>query len=167
VVKAFALALRRVPDANAVWADDRILLFQQSDVGVVVAVDGGLFTPIVRNADTKSLLQVSAEIRDLAAKARARKLMPRDYEGGSAAISNLGMYGVREFSAIVNPPHATMLAVGAGERRPTETPEGGVRFTSQMTVTLSCDHRVVDGVVGAKLLAAFKTLVENPLSFLI
>jgi pyruvate dehydrogenase E2 component (dihydrolipoamide acetyltransferase) len=167
VVKAFALALQRVPNANAIWAEDRILRFNQSDVGVVVAVEGGLFTPVIRSAETKTLSALSAEIRDLAARARQRKLAPREYQGGSAAVSNLGMYGVRTFSAVINQPHATILAVGAGERRPTETPDGGVRFASQMSVTLSCDHRVVDGLLGAQLLAAFKGLLENPISILL
>jgi pyruvate dehydrogenase E2 component (dihydrolipoamide acetyltransferase) len=167
VVKAYAMALQRVPDANAVWAEDRILKFQRSDVGVAVAIEGGLFTPVIRNADAKSLSAVSLEIKELAERARERKLKPQEYQGGSAGVSNLGMFGVREFAAIVNPPHATILAVGAGERRPVETEDGGVRFESRMTVTLSVDHRVVDGALGAKLLQAFKAIVENPISALI
>jgi len=167
VVKAYALALSQVPAANAVWAEDRILQFQRSDVGVAVAIEGGLLTPVVRNAETKSLSAISAEIRDLAARARDRKLKPAEYQGGSAAISNLGMFGVREFMAIVSPPHATILAVGAGERRPVEAEDGGIRFESRMTVTLSVDHRVVDGALGAGLLAAFKAIMENPISALI
>jgi pyruvate dehydrogenase E2 component (dihydrolipoamide acetyltransferase) len=167
VVRAYALALQRVPEANAVWAEDRVLQFEHSDVGVAVSVEGGLFTPVVRKAETKSLSAISAEIKELAGRAKERKLKPAEYQGGSAAVSNLGMYGVREFSAIVNPPHATILAVGAGERRPVETEDGGVRFVSKMTVTLSVDHRVVDGALGAQLLAAFKAIVENPLSALI
>jgi len=167
VVKAYALALQRVPAANAVWAEDRVLQFERSDVGVAVAIEGGLFTPVIRSADTKSLSAISAEIKELAGRARERKLKPSEYQGGSAAVSNLGMFGIREFSAIVNPPHATILAVGAGERRPVETEDGGVRFESRMTVTLSVDHRVVDGALGAELLAAFKAIIENPLSALI
>ncbi|HTI67902.1 MAG TPA: dihydrolipoamide acetyltransferase family protein [Caulobacteraceae bacterium] len=167
VVKAYALALQRVPAANAVWAEDRVLQFERSDVGVAVSVEGGLFTPVVRDADVKSLSAVAAEIRDLAGRARERKLKPSEYQGGSGAVSNLGMFGVREFAAIVNPPHATILAVGAGERRPVETETGGVRWESKMTVTLSVDHRVVDGALGAQLLAAFKAIVENPISALI
>jgi pyruvate dehydrogenase E2 component (dihydrolipoamide acetyltransferase) len=167
VVKAYALALQKVPAANAVWAEDRILQFQRSDVGVAVAIEGGLFTPVIRSADTKSLSAISAEIRELAGRAKDRKLKPAEYQGGSAAVSNLGMMGVREFAAIVNPPHATILAVGAGERRPVETADGGVRFESQMTVTLSVDHRVVDGALGAELLAAFKAIMENPIVALI
>ena len=167
VVKAYAMALQKVPAANAVWAEDRILQFTRSDVGVAVAIEGGLLTPVIRGADAKSLSAISAEIRELAGRARERKLKPAEYQGGAASISNLGMFGVREFMAIVNPPQATILAVGAGERRPVETDDGGVRFESRMTVTLSVDHRVVDGALGAELLAAFKAIMENPLSALI
>jgi pyruvate dehydrogenase E2 component (dihydrolipoamide acetyltransferase) len=167
IIKAWAAALQRVPATNAVWAEDRILRFQHSDIGVAVALDGGLITPVLRNADTKSLTAISAEMRDLAERARAKKLKPNDYQGGASAISNLGMYGVREFSAIINPPHATILAVGASRRAPVEAEDGTVKFVSQMTVTLSCDHRVVDGALGAELLAAFKTLVEKPVTFLV
>jgi pyruvate dehydrogenase E2 component (dihydrolipoamide acetyltransferase) len=167
VLKAWAAALTRVPAANAVWAEDRILRFQHADIGVAVALDGGLITPVLRNADTKSLTALSAEMRDLAARAREKKLKPNEYQGGASAISNLGMYGVREFSAIINPPHATILAVGAARRAAVETADGGVKFVSQMTVTLSCDHRVVDGALGAELLAAFKSLIENPVTFLV
>src|SRR5262245_39502451 len=155
IIKAWAAALQRIPAANAVWAGDRILQFRNSDIGVAVALDGGLITPVVRNAEMKSLTAISAEMRDLAERARAKKLKPNEYQGGSSAISNLGMYGVREFSAIINPPHATILAVGATRRAPVEAEDGGVRFISQMTVTLSCDHRVVDGALGAELLASF------------
>jgi pyruvate dehydrogenase E2 component (dihydrolipoamide acetyltransferase) len=167
VIKALALALQRVPAANAVWAGDRILRFQHSDVGVAVAIEGGLLTPVIRNAEGKSLAAISNEMRDLATRARAKKLKPTEYQGGSAAISNLGMYGVREFSAIINPPHATILAIGAAQRRPVEGPDGSVKFASQMTVTLSCDHRVVDGALGAELLAAFKSLLESPVRMLV
>lgn len=167
VIKALALALQRVPAANAVWAGDRILRFKHSDVGVAVAIDGGLLTPVIRNADAKSLSAISNEMKDLASRAKDKKLKPAEYQGGAAAISNLGMYGVREFSAIINPPHATILAVGAAQRRPVEAADGSVRFESQMTVTLSCDHRVVDGALGAELLASFKALVENPVRMLV
>lgn len=167
VIKALALALQRIPTANAVWAGDRILRFKHSDVGVAVAIDGGLLTPVIRNADQKSLSAISNEMKDLAARAKDKKLKPAEYQGGAAAISNLGMYGVREFSAIINPPHATILAVGAAQRRPVEAADGSVKFESQMTVTLSCDHRVVDGALGAELLAAFKALVENPVRMLV
>jgi pyruvate dehydrogenase E2 component (dihydrolipoamide acetyltransferase) len=167
IIKAWAAALTRGPAANAVWAEDRILRFAHADIGVAVALDGGLITPVVRNADTKSLTALSVEMRDLAARARDKKLKPNEYQGGASAISNLGMYGVREFSAIINPPHATILAVGASRRAPVETADGGVKFVSQMSVTLSCDHRVVDGALGAELLAAFKALIENPVTFLV
>ena len=167
IIKAWAAALTRVPAANAVWAEDRILRFAHADIGVAVALDGGLITPVLRNADMKSLTAISAEMRDLAARARDKKLKPNEYQGGASAISNLGMYGVREFSAIINPPHATILAVGASRRAPVETADGGMKFVSQMTVTLSCDHRVVDGALGAELLAAFKSLIEQPVTFLV
>lgn len=166
IIKAWAAALQRVPAANAVWAEDRILRFVHSDIGVAVALDGGLITPVLRNAEAKSLTAICAEMRDLAERARAKKLKPNEYRGGASAISNLGMYGVREFAAIINPPHATILAVGASRRAPVET-DGGVKFVSQMSVTLSCDHRVVDGALGAQLLAAFKVLIEKPVTFLV
>lgn len=167
VIKAWAAALQRIPAANAVWAGDRILRFTHSDIGIAVALEGGLITPVIRNADTKSLTAISNEVRDLAERARAKRLKPNEYQGGSSAISNLGMYGVREFSAIINPPHATILAVGASRRAPVEAEDGSVKFVSLMTVTLSCDHRVVDGALGAELLAAFKSLVETPVTALI
>jgi pyruvate dehydrogenase E2 component (dihydrolipoamide acetyltransferase) len=167
VIKALAIALQRVPAANAVWAGDRILRFSQSDIGVAVAIEGGLITPVIRNAEGKSLSAISNEMKDLAARAKDKKLKPSEYQGGSSAISNLGMYGVREFSAIINPPHATILAVGASQRRPVEAADGSVKFESQMTVTLSCDHRVVDGALGAELLAAFKALIESPVRMLV
>src|SRR6476661_6094199 len=167
VIKAWAAALQRVPAANAVWAEDRILRFRRSDIGIAVAVEGGLITPLMRSADTKTLSAISQEMKELSARARAKKLKPDEYQGGSSAISNLGMYGVREFSAIINPPHATILAVGAAQRRPVEADDGSVKFVSQMTATLSCDHRVVDGVLGAELLAAFKTLIESPVRMLV
>jgi pyruvate dehydrogenase E2 component (dihydrolipoamide acetyltransferase) len=167
VIKALALALQRVPAANAVWAGDRILRFKHSDIGIAVALDGGLITPVIRNAEQKSLSAISNEMRELAARARDKKLKPAEYQGGASAISNLGMYGVREFSAIINPPQATILAVGAAQRRPVEAADGSVRFVSQMTVTLSCDHRVVDGALGAELLGAFKKLAESPVQMLV
>jgi len=167
VIRALALALQRVPAANAVWAGDRILRFKHSDIGVAVALEGGLITPVIRGAETKSLTAISAEIKDLAARARDKKLKPADYQGGSSAISNLGMYGVREFTAIINPPHATILAVGAARRQAIEKDDGGVAFASLLSVTLSCDHRVVDGALGAELLAACKSLIEAPVSMLV
>ena len=162
IIKGFALALQRVPAANAVWAEDSVLRFRHSDVGVAVAIEGGLFTPVIRRAETKSLSAISAEMKDLAARARERKLLPHEYQGGVASISNLGMYGVREFSAIINPPQSTILAVGAGQRRQVEN-----GFATLMTVTLSCDHRVVDGALGAQLLAAFKAVIEYPITLFV
>jgi pyruvate dehydrogenase E2 component (dihydrolipoamide acetyltransferase) len=167
IIRALALALQRVPAANAVWAGDRILRFRHSDIGVAVAFDGGLVVPVLRSAETKTLGAISREMKELAAGAREGKLEPRDYQGGSSAVSNLGMYGVREFSAIINPPHATILAVGAARRQAVETADGGVAFVSMLTATLSCDHRVVDGALGAKLLAAIKDLIEMPVTMLI
>ena len=157
----------RVPTANAVWAGDRILRFKHSDIGIAVALDGGLITPVLRQAETKSLSAISAEMRDLVSRARDKKLKPADYQGGTSAISNLGMHGVREFTAIINPPHATILAVGAARRQAVEKDDGGVAFVSMMSVTLSCDHRVLDGALGAELLAAIKNLIEMPVSMLV
>jgi pyruvate dehydrogenase E2 component (dihydrolipoamide acetyltransferase) len=166
-IRAHALALQRVPAANAVWAGDRILRFKHSDIGVAVALDDGLVAPVLRNAEAKSLSAISGEMKDFTARARDKKLAPSDYQGGSSAISNLGMYGVREFSAIINPPHATILAIGAARRQAVEKEDGGVAFVSLLSVTLSCDHRVVDGALGAQLLAAFKGFVETPVSMLV
>ena len=167
VIRALALALQRVAAANAVWAGDRILRFRHSDIGVAVALEGGLIAPIIRNAETKSLSAISAEMKELATRAREKKLKPADYQGGASAISNLGMYGVREFSAIINPPQATILAVGAARRQAVEKADGGVAFVSMLTATLSCDHRVVDGALGAELLAAIKALLETPVTMLV
>ncbi len=167
VIRALALALQRVPAANAVWAGDRILRLHPSDIGVAVALDGGLITPIIRNAETKSPTAISAEMKDLAARGRDKKLKPSEYQGGSSAISNLGMHQVREFTAIINPPHATILAVGAARRQAVEKPDGGVGFVSMLSLTLSCDHRVVDGALGAELLAAVKNFLELPVSMLV
>jgi pyruvate dehydrogenase E2 component (dihydrolipoyllysine-residue acetyltransferase) len=167
MIRALALALQRVPAANAAWAGDRILRFKHSDVGVAVALDGGLIVPIIRQAEIKTLSAISTEIKELAARARERKLKPTEYQGGSSAISNLGMYGVREFSAIINPPQATILAVGAARRQAVERPDGGVAFASMLTATLSCDHRAVDGALGAELLAATKALIETPVTMLV
>jgi pyruvate dehydrogenase E2 component (dihydrolipoamide acetyltransferase) len=167
IIKVWAAALRRIPAANAVWAGDRILRFRNSDIGIAVALEGGLITPVIRNADSKSVTTISAEMRNLADRARQKKLRPNEYQGGSSAISNLGMYGIREFSAIINPPHATILAVGATRRVPVEADDGSVKFISQMTVTLSCDHRVVDGALGAELLASFRDFIEKPVTALV
>ncbi len=162
IIKAWAAALQHVPNANAVWATDRILRFKHSDIAVAVAIEGGLITPVIRKAEVKTLAAISVEMRELFARARARRLKPNEYQGGSTAISNLGMFGIREFSAIINPPHATILAVGAIRRQAIEAEDGGIAFASLMTVTLSCDHRVVDGALGAELLAAFRELIEKP-----
>ena len=167
IIRALALALQTVPAANAVWAGDRILRFSHSDIGVAVALDGGLITPVIRHAETKSLSAISAEMKDLATRARAKKLKPAEYQGGASAISNLGMHGVREFSAIINPPHATILAIGAARRQAIERDDGGIGFASLLSLTLSCDHRVVDGALGAELLAAIKRLIESPITMLV
>jgi pyruvate dehydrogenase E2 component (dihydrolipoamide acetyltransferase) len=167
IIRALALGLQKVPAANAVWAGDRLLRFAHSDVGVAVALEGGLITPVIRHTETKSLSTISAEMRDLVTRARAKKLKPAEYQGGAAAISNLGMHGVREFSAIINPPHATILAVGAARREAIETGNGGIAFASVLSLTLSCDHRVVDGALGAELLATIKRLIESPVTMLV
>ena len=167
LIKAWAAALQRVPAANAVWAEDRILRFRHSDIGVAVSLEGGLITPVIRQAESKTLTAISNEMRDLAERARGKKLKPDEYQGGASAISNLGMHGVAAFSAIINPPHATILAVGAARRAPVEAPDGSVRFIDMMTVTLSCDHRVVDGALGAELLAAFKGFIESPVTMIV
>ena len=167
IIKAWAAALQRVPAANAVWAQDRILRLQHCDIAVAVALEGGLITPAIRRAEMKALSAISNEMKELAARARARKLKPDEYQGGSSTISNLGMHGVREFSAIINPPQATVLAVGAARRQAVEKEDGGVTFASVLSVTLSCDHRVVDGALGAELLAAFKSFIEQPVTMLV
>ncbi len=167
LIRAWALALQRVPAANAVWAGDRILRFKHSDLGVAVALDDGLVAPVLRRVESKSVSIISAEMKDLSARAWAKKLVPAAYQGGSSAISNLGMYGVREFAAIINPPHATILAIGAARRQAVEKADGGIGFASLLGVTLSCDHRVVDGALGAQLLAAFKDFVEAPVRMLV
>jgi pyruvate dehydrogenase E2 component (dihydrolipoamide acetyltransferase) len=161
IIKAIALALQQVPNANVSWAETGIHRYRSSDVGVAVAVHGGLFTPVVRSAETKTLSRISIEMKDLAARARTRKLLPAEYQGGTTAISNLGMYGIEEFSAIINPPHASILAVGAGIESFVPVNKQPVLRT-QMKCTLSCDHRVIDGAVGAQLLSAFRALIEEP-----
>jgi pyruvate dehydrogenase E2 component (dihydrolipoamide acetyltransferase) len=166
VIKALAQALIRVPDANVSWTEHAMLKHLHADVGVAVSIPGGLITPIVRQAETKSLSQISAEMKDYAARAKARKLKPEEYQGGTTAVSNLGMFGVKEFSAIVNPPHATILAVGAGEQRAV-VKGGQLAIATVMTVTLSTDHRAVDGALGAELIQTFKKLIENPLAMLV
>ena len=161
VIKALALALQRVPTANVTYTDAGILQHRASDVGVAVSVEGGLFTPIVRNAETKSLSQISIEMKDLATRARARKLQSSEYTGGTTAVSNLGMFGIEQFTAIINPPQATILAVGAGVEQFVPVNKQPVLKTL-MECTLSCDHRAVDGAVGAQLLQAFKAYIEEP-----
>jgi len=166
VIKALAVALQRIPDANVSWTDSGMLKHKHSDVGVAVALPGGLITPIIRNAETKSLSAISNEMRDLVARARGRKLKPQEYQGGTTAVSNLGMYGIKDFTAVINPPHATILAVGAGEERAVVR-NGKIEAAHMMSVTLSCDHRAVDGALGAELLGAFKALVESPVMMVV
>ncbi|MBN9452668.1 MAG: pyruvate dehydrogenase complex dihydrolipoamide acetyltransferase [Bosea sp.] len=166
VIKALALALRAVPDANVSWTDNAMLKHKHADVGVAVSIPGGLITPIIRDACHKSLSQISNEMKDMAARAKARKLKPEEYQGGTTAVSNLGMFGVKDFAAIVNPPHATILAVGAGEQR-VIVKGGQPAVATVMSVTLSTDHRAVDGALGAELLAAFKGYIEKPMAMLV
>lgn len=166
IIKACALALQQVPEANAVWAGDRTLQFEKSDVAVAVAIEGGLFTPVLEDADTKSLSALSAQMKDLAARARDRKLAPHEYAGGSFAISNLGMFGIDNFDAIINPPHAAILAVGAGTKKPVVGSDGELAVATVMSTTLSVDHRVIDGALGANLLNAIKDNLENPMVML-
>jgi pyruvate dehydrogenase E2 component (dihydrolipoamide acetyltransferase) len=166
VIKALALALQRVPDANVTWTEAGMLHHKHSDVGVAVAIPGGLITPVVRQAEAKSLSTISNEMKDYAARARTRHLKPHEYQGGSTAISNLGMYGIKDFAAVINPPHATILAVGAGEERAVVR-NGALAVASIMTVTLSTDHRAVDGALGAEMLGAFKKLIENPVMMVV
>ena len=166
IIKACALALQQVPDANAVWAGDRILKLKPSDVAVAVAIEGGLFTPVLKDAETKSLSTLSAEMKDLAARARDRKLAPQEYQGGSFAISNLGMFGIDNFDAVINPPHGAILAVGAGVKKPVVMADGSLGVATVMSMTLSVDHRVIDGALGAELLKAICGYLENPISML-
>jgi len=166
IIKAMALALQEVPAANATWTEGGMLRHKYSDVGVAVAVEGGLFTPVVHQAEMKSLSEISNEMRDLAERARKRRLAPHEYQGGTTSISNLGMYGIKSFDAVINPPHATILAVGAAQRRPIVA-DDRMQVATVMDVTLSCDHRVVDGATGAALLAAFKAFIEDPVRMLV
>jgi pyruvate dehydrogenase E2 component (dihydrolipoyllysine-residue acetyltransferase) len=161
VIKALALALQRVPDANVSWTDGGMLKHKHSDIGVAVALPAGLITPIVRNAEAKSLSAISNEVKDLVARARVRRLKPHEYQGGTSSVSNLGMYGIKDFTAVINPPQSTILAVGAGEERAVVR-DGRIEAAQLMSVTMSCDHRAVDGALGAVLIGAFKTLIENP-----
>ncbi len=166
IIKACALALQTVPEANAVWAGDRIIKLKPSDVAVAVAVEGGLFTPVLRDAHLKTLSTLSTEMKELAALARDRKLAPHQYQGGSFAISNLGMFGIKNFDAVINPPHGSILAVGAGEKAPVVNDDGELAVATVMSVTLSVDHRVIDGALGAEFLSAVKTNLENPIGML-
>jgi pyruvate dehydrogenase E2 component (dihydrolipoamide acetyltransferase) len=166
VVKALALALQRVPDANVTWTEGGMLKHKHSDIGVAVAMPNGLITPIVRNAETKSLSAISNEMRELAVRARERKLKPHEYQGGTTAVSNLGMYGIKDFTAVINPPHSSILAVGTGEERAVVR-DGKIVAAHIMSVTMACDHRAMDGALGAVLISAFKSLIENPVMMLV
>jgi len=166
IIKACALALQQVPAANAVWAGDRLLRLKPSDVAVAVAIEGGLFTPVLRDAEAKSLSALSAEMKDLATRARERKLAPQEYQGGTFAVSNLGMYGIDNFDAVINPPHGAILAVGAGVKKPVVGEDGELTVATVMSVTLSVDHRVIDGALGAELLQAIVENLENPIAML-
>ena len=166
VIKALAVALQRIPNCNVSWTDGGMLKHKHSDVGVAVAMPGGLITPIIRKAETKSLSTISGEMKDFAARARARKLKPEEYQGGTTAVSNLGMYGISHFTAVINPPHATILAVGTSEERAVVR-NGKIEAAHMMSVTLSCDHRAIDGALGAELIGAFKMLIENPVMMMV
>ncbi|NCX18912.1 MAG: pyruvate dehydrogenase complex dihydrolipoamide acetyltransferase [Rhodobacteraceae bacterium] len=166
IIKACALALQTVPAANAVWAGDRVLQLTPSDVAVAVAIEGGLFTPVLKDAEQKSLSTLSTEMKDLATRARSKKLAPHEYQGGSFAISNLGMFGIDNFDAVINPPHGAILAVGAGVKKPVIDEDGQVSVATVMSVTLSVDHRVIDGALGAELLQAIVDNLENPMGML-
>jgi pyruvate dehydrogenase E2 component (dihydrolipoamide acetyltransferase) len=166
VIKAMAIALQRIPNTNVSWTEAGMLKHKHSDIGVAVAMPGGLITPIIRKAETKSLSTISSEMKDFAARARARKLKPEEYQGGTTAVSNLGMYGIKDFTAVINPPHATILAVGTSEERAVVR-NGKIEAAHIMSVTLSCDHRAVDGALGAELIGAFKMLIENPVMMMV
>jgi pyruvate dehydrogenase E2 component (dihydrolipoamide acetyltransferase) len=166
VIKAMAVALQKIPDCNVSWTEGGMVKHRHSDVGVAVAMPGGLITPIIRKAETKTLSVISSEMKDFAARARARKLKPEEYQGGTTAVSNLGMYGINHFTAVINPPHATILAVGTSEERPVVR-GGKIEIAHMMSVTLSCDHRAIDGALGAELIGAFKVLIENPVMMMV
>ncbi|MCA6109064.1 pyruvate dehydrogenase complex dihydrolipoamide acetyltransferase [Bradyrhizobium cenepequi] len=166
VIKAMAIALQKIPNCNVSWTDGGMVKHKHSDVGVAVAMPSGLITPIIRKAETKTLSVISGEMKDFAARARARKLKPEEYQGGTTAVSNLGMYGINHFTAVINPPHATILAVGTSEERPVVR-GGKIEIASIMSVTLSCDHRAIDGALGAELIGAFKQLIENPVMMMV
>jgi pyruvate dehydrogenase E2 component (dihydrolipoamide acetyltransferase) len=166
VIKAMAVALQKIPNCNVSWTEGGMLKHKHSDIGVAVAMPGGLITPIIRKAETKTLSTISNEMKDFAARARARKLKPDEYQGGTTAVSNLGMYGISHFTAVINPPHATILAVGTSEERPVVR-GGKIEIAQMMSVTLSCDHRAIDGALGAELIGAFKVLIENPVMMMV
>ena len=166
IIRAAALALRKVPAANASWTDQAIRLYESADVSVAVAIPDGLITPVIRGADGKGLAEISAEMKDLAGRAREGKLMPEEYQGGTFSISNLGMFGIKEFAAVINPPQGAILAVGAGEARPI-VKDGALAVATMMSCTLSIDHRVVDGSAGAEFMGVFKALIEDPLTMLL
>jgi pyruvate dehydrogenase E2 component (dihydrolipoamide acetyltransferase) len=166
VIKAMAVALQKIPNCNVSWTEGGMLKHKHSDIGVAVAMPGGLITPIIRKAETKTLSTISAEMKDYAARARARKLKPEEYQGGTTAVSNLGMYGINHFTAVINPPQATILAVGTSEERPVVR-GGKIEIAQMMSVTLSCDHRAIDGALGAELIGAFKQLIENPVMMMV
>ena len=166
VIKAMAVALQKKPDCNVSWTEGGMVKHKHSDIGVAVAMPGGLITPIIRKAETKTLSLISGEMKDFAARARARKLKPEEYQGGTTAVSNLGMYGINHFTAVINPPHATILAVGTSEERPVVR-AGKIEIAHIVSVTLSCDHRAIDGALGAELIGAFKALIENPVMMVV
>jgi len=166
VIKAMAVALQKIPNCNVSWTEGGMVKHHHSDIGVAVAMPGGLITPIIRKAETKTLSTISSEMKDFAARARARKLKPEEYQGGTTAVSNLGMYGINHFTAVINPPHATILAVGTSEERPVVR-AGRIEIAQMMSVTLSCDHRAIDGALGAELIGAFKQLIENPVMMMV
>jgi pyruvate dehydrogenase E2 component (dihydrolipoamide acetyltransferase) len=166
VIKAMAVSLQKIPNCNVSWTEGGMLKHKHSDIGVAVAMPGGLITPIIRKAETKTLSTISSEMKDFATRARARKLKPEEYQGGTTAVSNLGMYGINHFTAVINPPHATILAVGTSEERPVVR-NGKIEIASMMSVTLSCDHRAIDGALGAELIGAFKQLIENPVMMMV
>jgi pyruvate dehydrogenase E2 component (dihydrolipoamide acetyltransferase) len=166
VIKAMAIALQRIPNCNVSWTEGGMVKHKNSDIGVAVAMPGGLITPIIRKAETKSLSTISSEMKDFATRARGRKLKPEEYQGGTTAVSNLGMYGIKDFTAVINPPHATILAVGTSEERPVVR-NGKIEIAQIMSVTLSCDHRAIDGALGAELIGAFKVLIENPVMMMV
>ncbi|MEM8644192.1 MAG: dihydrolipoamide acetyltransferase family protein, partial [Pseudomonadota bacterium] len=167
IIKAMAMALQTVPAANATWTEEGILRHRPSDIAVAVALEGGgLYTPVIRDAELKSLSEISNEMRDLAARARTKRLAPHEYQGGATSISNLGMYGIDSFDAVINPPHSSILAVGRAEKKPI-VKDDAIKIATMMGATLSCDHRVIDGALGAELLAAFKAYLEDPVTMLV